>query len=78
VHRPAGCAGHQLDPDFDEIGIADRIDPERLADLLGYLFAEDLVEDREKGFGRGAGSSPSGSIEMRRLSRSRAIRMISA
>ena len=38
----------KLDPDLDQIGIADGVDPERPADLPAELHRERLVEQREK------------------------------
>ena len=38
----------ELDADLDEVGAADRVDPERLADLLGDRPAEVAVEEVEE------------------------------
>ena len=38
----------ELDADFDQVGAADGVDPERLADLAAELHRERLVEQREE------------------------------
>ena len=38
----------ELDADFDDAGVADRVDPERPVDLPVISCRQDLVEDREE------------------------------
>ena len=43
----------ELDPDFDQVGAADGVDPERPADLPAELHRQRLVEQREERFRAG-------------------------
>jgi hypothetical protein len=45
----------KLDAHLDDVGVADRVEPEGAIDLAGDFLRQYLVEDREEGLGTGRG-----------------------